>query len=80
VPFTLKNRTRIIAAVNKHYQQRTHKFGIEVPKSVAHVKANDEKTGTTYWQEAMAPNQAIAVGYQFVRCHMIFDSNIGSLK
>jgi hypothetical protein len=28
VPFTLKRRNRIIAAVNKRYHKRTHKFGI----------------------------------------------------
>ena len=33
VPFTLKRRNRIIAAVNKRYHKRTHKFGIEIPKT-----------------------------------------------
>ena len=33
VPFTLKRRNHIIAAVNKRYHKRTHKFGIEVPKT-----------------------------------------------
>jgi hypothetical protein len=32
-PHVLQRRTRIIAAVTKRYHKRTHKFGIEVPKS-----------------------------------------------
>jgi hypothetical protein len=32
-PHVLQKRTRIIAAVTKRYHKRTHKFGIEVPKS-----------------------------------------------
>jgi hypothetical protein len=32
-PHVLKNRSKSIAAVTKRYHTRTHKFGIEVPKS-----------------------------------------------
>jgi hypothetical protein len=32
-PHVLKKRNIIIAAVTKRYHKRTHKFGIEVPKS-----------------------------------------------
>ena len=35
VPYTLKKRDRIIASVNARYHKRTHKFGIEIPKSMA---------------------------------------------
>jgi hypothetical protein len=34
VPWTLKKRDVIIAAVNKQYWKRTHKFGIHIPHSV----------------------------------------------
>jgi Reverse transcriptase (RNA-dependent DNA polymerase) len=94
VPFTLKKRTRIIAAVNNRYHQRTHKFGIQVPKSVAEALAIDQETGTKFWSDAialeaknvdvafqdLAPHQSVPVGYQFVKCHMIFDVKVGSLK
>jgi hypothetical protein len=33
VPYVLRKRSRIIASVTKWYHKRTHKFGIEVPKS-----------------------------------------------
>jgi hypothetical protein len=32
-PHVLKKRIRSIAAVTKRYHKRTHKFGIEFPKS-----------------------------------------------
>jgi hypothetical protein len=94
VPLTLKKRTQIIAAVNNRYHQRTQKFGIQVPKSVAEALAIDQETGTNFWSEAiaseatnvdvafqnLAPHQSVPVGYQFVKCHMIFDFKVGSLK
>jgi DNA-dependent RNA polymerase auxiliary subunit epsilon len=33
VPYMLKKRSRIIAAVIKRYHKRMHKFGFEVPKN-----------------------------------------------
>jgi hypothetical protein len=36
-PHVLQKRTRIIAAVTKRYHKRTHKFGIEVPKTVLNL-------------------------------------------
>jgi hypothetical protein len=94
VTFTLQQRDRIIAAVNKRYLLQTHKFGIRVPTTVDEAIAIDKETGTKYWQEAInleAKNVDVAfqeleegenvpVGYQFVRCHMIFDVKAGSLK
>lgn len=34
VPHVLKQRERIIGAMNSRYHKRTHKFGIEIPKTV----------------------------------------------
>jgi hypothetical protein len=34
VPFIMKRRDRYVKAVGTRYQKRTHKFGIEVPKTV----------------------------------------------
>jgi hypothetical protein len=33
VPPTIKRRNRIIAAVTTRYHRRTHKFGIEIPRT-----------------------------------------------
>jgi Reverse transcriptase (RNA-dependent DNA polymerase) len=87
VPHVLKNRERIISAVNKHYHKRTHKFGIEVPKSVADVVRLNQEKGNTLWMDAVALEMAAVkvsfkllddgddapVGYQQIKCHLIFD-------
>jgi hypothetical protein len=87
VPFTIQKRDRIIAAVNKRYLARTHKFGIVVPKTVAEALDLDKSSGTSYWQEEiyleakklnvafqeLEDGEQVPVGYQFVKCHMLFD-------
>ena len=51
VPHVLKKRDRIISAVrrrgNARYVKRTHKFGIEVPKTVEEAYEIDKKNGNT---------------------------------
>jgi hypothetical protein len=93
VPFTINRRDRIIAAVNKRYLLQTHKFGIRVPKSVEEAFQIDKESGTTYWKDAimleaknvdvafqeLEEGESVPVGYQFVRCHMVFDIKAGSL-
>lgn len=53
VPYVLKKRARIIAATNQRYLKRTHKFGIEIPRSVAEALLIDRKTNTTRWRDAL---------------------------
>ena len=87
VPFTLKKRDVIIAAVNSRYARRTHKFGIELPKTVRDAKRLDAQNGNTLWQDAIQKEMnAVRVAfkilnkgdkppptYQEIRCHMVFD-------
>ena len=87
VPYTLKKRDRILASVNARYHKRTHKFGIEIPKSMADCKRIDTANGNTLWQDAVTAeinavriafkikhgDEKIPPGYQYIRCHMIFD-------
>jgi hypothetical protein len=94
VPFTLKRRDRIIAVVNKRYMFRTHKFGIRVRKTVDEAIAIYKESGTKHWQDSinleaknvdvvfqeLEEGEDVPVGYQFVRCHMIFDVKAGILK
>jgi hypothetical protein len=50
VPHVLKKCNRIISLVRKRttrYLKRTHKFGIEVPKTVKKALALDHKNGNT---------------------------------
>ena len=92
VSYTLKKRNRIVAKTKSKYWIRTHKYGIEIPKSVQEAKRIDEKNGNTLWWDAICQemrNNRIAFekfegnaddippGYQEVRCHMVFDVKIG---
>jgi len=50
VPYTLRKRNQIIAAVNKQYIKRTHKFGIDVPKTIKRAMEIDKENGNTLWR------------------------------
>ncbi len=94
VPYTLKKRDRIIAAVNARYHKRTHKFGVEMPKSVADCIRIDTANGNTLWQDAIAAEiKAVRIafkiqhggnkvppGYQYIRCHLIFDVKMENFR
>ncbi len=90
VPHVLKKRDQVISLVNKRttrYLKRTHKFGIEVPKTVKEALALDCKNGNTLWADAIAKEMkevciafnivldghSAPIGYQKIPCHMIFD-------
>ena len=48
-----KKRQRILSKVKTKYWQRTHKFGIRIPKSVAQAQAIDKENGNTLWWDAI---------------------------
>ena len=57
VPHTLKKRAAIIKLArsrNARYLKKTHKFGIELPKSVVHALELDRQNGNTLWADAIA--------------------------
>jgi len=94
VPYVLKRRDRIIAAVNKRYHKRQYKFGFEIPKTVIRAKEIDRENGNTLWQDAIAlemeavrvafkllnDDEAVPPGYQYMECHMIFDIKIEGFR
>ena len=86
----LKKRNRILSKVKTKYWQRTHKFGIEIPRDVNHARAIDLKNGNRLWGNAIREEMdtvgvAFEVldceekpdGYQDIKCHMIFDVKLG---
>jgi hypothetical protein len=89
VPHALRKRNRMISKLKKNktkYWQRSHKYGIELPKSVKEALEIDAKTGTTFWRDAIEnemkivsqafhfnDDDSIPVGYKHITCHMIFD-------
>jgi hypothetical protein len=97
VPHVLKKRDRIISAVARRstcYLKRTHKFGIEVPKTAREAIDLDRKNSNTLWTNAISkemtevrkafellPDGMTApVGYQKIPCHMIFDVKMEDFK
>jgi hypothetical protein len=82
-----KQRKRIMCAIGNRYLKRTHKFGIQVPKSVDEALQIDRESNTTLWYEAiqkemknnaiafefLEPHAAVPLGYKKITLHMIFD-------
>jgi hypothetical protein len=91
IPHILRKRDRIIEKLGKKkYWRCTHKYGIELPKSVAEALDIDWRTGTSFWRDAIDKemknvlpafkfNVDDTVGYKHITCHMIFDIKIVGL-
>ena len=93
VKHVLKKRNRIISAVNKRYHKRTHKFGIEVPKTLKRAYEIDRENGNTLWADAIAkeqknvkvafkaldPNEKITPGYSISTWSAIGSSTLNSI-
>ena len=91
VPYVLKKRKAIIKKVKSKYWQRTHKFGIKIPKSVKEALDFDKENNNTLWRDsikkempkivnAVVEHEGDAsdlVGYQQITGHMIFDVKMG---
>ena len=87
VPYTLRKRDRIIAAVNHRVRKSTHKYGVHIPTSVENAYLIDKQNGNTLWRTAIAKemkNVSIAFdildekehlppGYTKASCHLVFD-------
>ena len=82
----LRRHDRIINKVASRYWKKTHKYGIEFPKSVKEALAIDEKTSTNFWRLAIEKemknvmpafefndDDKIPVGYKHITCHIVFD-------
>jgi hypothetical protein len=50
---TVKRRDRIIAKEALKYWQRTHKYGIRIPKTVKEAIAIDNENGNNLWWDAI---------------------------
>ena len=53
VPYTLRNRDKIISAVNARLKRTTHEYGVAVPCSVEEAYALDTKNGNNLWRDAL---------------------------
>jgi hypothetical protein len=86
VPYTLRKRDVILSAIKTRVRKMTHKYGIELPTSVAHAIEIDRKNGDTKWQDAIAlemvnvgvvfevlDGKPIPIGWRKVTGHLVFD-------
>ena len=64
VPYTLRKREIILAAVKNRIQKTTHKYGIEIPRDVEHAHEIDSRNGNTMWRDALK-KQMYNVGVAF---------------
>lgn len=53
VPYTLRKRDVILSAVKSHVRRTTHKYGVEVPRSVEHASQLDKENNSTLWMDAL---------------------------
>ena len=53
VPNTIRRRNAILSAVKARMKKKTHKYGIEVPRSIEHAKELDKQNGNTLWMDAL---------------------------
>jgi len=93
----LRKCEHIITLVKKQstcFLKKTHKFGIEVPRSVAGAYTLDKKNGNTLWANSIAKEMKnvriafkilangdkVPIGFQRMRCHMILDIKMEDLR
>ena len=53
IPYTLQKSDIIISAINTRIQNMTHKYGIEIPRTVKHAAEMDLKNGNYFWAKAI---------------------------
>jgi hypothetical protein len=80
--------------VSKRFHKRTHKFGIEVPRTVDDAIRLDRENGNTLWMDSVATEMSAVrvafdilddgvsepIGHQFINCHMIFDIKLDGFR
>ena len=87
VPYTLRKRDRIISAVNARVKRVSHKYGIEIPRSITHAYEIDSQNNNTLWRDALdkemgnlkvafdilEKDEHLPVGWTKASGHLIFD-------
>ncbi len=91
VNYTLKKIGRIISKIKSKFFKKTYKYGIRVPNSVEDAIEIDRANGNTLWWDALMKEMenvrpafeiyegdvSKLIGYQRVRCHIIWDIKLG---
>ena len=81
----------MLAKIKSKYWERTHKYGIEIPKNIKDCQRIDEANGNSLWMDAVRlemKNVRIAFekhegkisdldDYQEITGHLVFDIKLG---
>jgi hypothetical protein len=86
VPYVLRKREQIIQKAKTWYWKRTHKYGVELPKSVKQALAIERNMGTSFWKDAIEKemknilpafefrdDDVMPPGFKKIDCHMVSD-------
>ena len=87
IPFTLRKRDRIISSVNSRVKRISHKYGVELPRTVSQALKLDEENHNSLWRDAinkemenlkvafdiLDENKSPPPGYSKASGHIIFD-------
>ncbi len=87
IPYTLRKRDVIVSAVNSCLRKTSHKYGIELPRSVKEALEIDRKNGNLFWANALTkemgnvcvafeilgPNERAPPGWHKASGHIVFD-------
>ncbi|CAJ1941171.1 unnamed protein product [Cylindrotheca closterium] len=91
VPHIVRKRARFLGMVKSKYWERTHKYGIRIPKSIREAIKIDKENGDTLWEDSIQmemKNNQIAfeefdgdveklMGYKKITGHLVFDVKLG---
>jgi hypothetical protein len=67
VPYTLRKKDNIIAAIKSRVKVNTHKYGIEVPRNMIHAKELDAKNNNTLWIDAWKKEMSnVSIAFEFL--------------
>ena len=91
VSHVLNKTRRVLAKIKSKYWERTHKYGIEIPKNIKDCQRIDEANGNSLWMDAVRlemKNVRIAFekhegkisdldDYQEITGHLVFDVKLG---
>ncbi len=68
VPYVLRKHDVIVSAVNSRVRKCSHKYGIEVPRSVKESLDFDHRNGNTFWADALTEEMVnVCVPFEILR-------------
>ena len=66
-PYVLRKASRIISKVKARMMVATHKYGIEIPRSINHAKELDKKNGNTLWMDGLNKEMTnVSIAFDFL--------------